>query len=194
MGFFKKNSRLVSQLFINQIGMTIFGAVLTVAVNMAVKGKSVFLLAVSLFSVIFYLSLIYNVMWEAGARDIIRTESGRMEKTPFYALRVSLLASVPNFFLAFLTLVGFVLGYAFHLPFGQLLYGIMRIVTPLFEAMYAGLFGAILGTISEPVTEYLVSTLLYVFSSLPMILVSIGSYELGKRNIYLFGQKKSAKK
>ena len=56
MGFFKKNSRLVSQLFINQIGMTIFGAVLTVAVNMAVKGKSAFLLAVSLFATVFYLA------------------------------------------------------------------------------------------------------------------------------------------
>ena len=189
MGFFKKNSRLISQLFINQIGMTIFGAVLTVAVNMAVKGKSAFLLAVSLFSVIFYLALIYNVMWEAGARDIIRMESGRMEKDPLYALRVSLFASVPNFFLALLMLIGFVLGYPLDLSFGRLLYGIMRIVAPLFEAMYAGLFGVILGAISDMVTEYLVSTLLYIFSSLPMILVSIGAYELGKRNIYLFGKK-----
>lgn len=193
MGFFKKNSRLISQLFINQIGMTIFGAVLTVAVNMAAKGKSVFLLAVSLFATVFYLALIYNVMWEAGARDIIRTESGRMEKTPCYALRVSLLASVPNFLLAILMLIGFLLGYALDFSFGRLLYGIMRIVTPLFEAMYAGLFGVILGTVSDTVTEYLVSTLLYLFSSLPMILVSMGAYELGKRNVYLFGKRTKEK-
>ena len=193
MGFFKRNMRLISQLFINQIGMTIFGIVLTMAVNMAAKGNSVFLLGVSLFAVIFYLALIYNVMWEAGAKDIIRIEKGKMENVPFYALRVSFFAAVPNLVLAFLMLIGFLLGYVLDLSFGVLFYGIFRIVTPLLQAMYSGAFSVILGTIADPFTEYLVSVLLYIFSSLPMMLVSMGAYELGKRNLYLFGKKAGAK-
>lgn len=191
MGFFKQNLRLISQLFINQIGMTIFGIVLTMAVNMAAKGESVFLLGVSLFAALFYLALIYNVMWDAGARNIIRIENGRLEKTPFFALKASFFASVPNLFLAFLMLLGFLLGYVFEVPFGALLYGIVHIIAALFEAMYVGCFNVILDRFSDnAVTEYLVATLLYIFSSLPMILVSIGAYELGTRNIYLFGKKK----
>lgn len=191
MTFFKQNLRLVSQLFINQIGMTIFGIVLTMAVNMAAKGKAPFLLGVSLFAVCFYLALIYNVMWDAGAKNIIRIETGRQEKTPFFALRVSFLASVPNLFLALLMLIGFLLGYVWDFPFGVLLYGIVHILVGLFESMYAGCFSVILDAFADnAVTQYLVATLLYIFSSLPMILVSVAAYELGTRNIYLFGKKK----
>lgn len=191
MTFFKKNLSLISKLFINQIGMTIFGIVLTMAVNMAAKGKSVFLLCVSLFAVLFYLALIYSVMWEVGARDILRIESGKQEKVPFFALKASLFASVPNFFLALLMLLGFLLGYVWDLSFGVLLYGITHIFVGLFESMYAGCFSVILDTFAyDPFIEYLVATLLYIFSSLPMILVSVGAYELGKRNVYLLGKKK----
>ena len=192
MNFFKNNSRLISKLFINQIGMTIFGTVLTVAAYMAAKGKGAFLLGVSLFAIAFYLSLVYNVMWDAGARDTIRIDTGRMEKTPFYALRVASFAAIPNFALGLLLLIGFFFGYVLILSFGQLLYGIMRILVPVLQAMYAGTFSFLLKQVPENV-EYLVFTLLYLFASLPMILVSVGSYELGRRNIYLFGNKKNKK-
>ena len=178
MDFFKNNSRLISKLFINQIGMTIFGTVLTVTAYMAAKGKGAFLLGVSLFAIVFYLALVYNVMWDAGARDTIRIDTGRMEKTPFYALRVALFASVPNLVLGLLLLIGFLLGYVFSLP--------------VLQAMYAGSFSFFLNRVPES-AEYLVFTLLYLFASLPAILVSVGSYELGRRNIYLFGKKKGKK-
>lgn len=191
MTFFKKNLSLISKLFINQIGMTIFGIVLTMAVNMAAKGKSVFLLCVSLFAVLFYLALIYNVMWDAGARDIIRIENGRQPDSKLYAFKVSLFASVPNLFFALLMLIGFVLGYVLEWSFGVLLYGITHIFVGLFESMYAGCFSVILDAFADNAfLEYLVATLLYIFSSLPMILVSMGAYALGKRNIYLFGKRK----
>ncbi len=194
MGFFKKNLRLISQLFVNQIGMTIFALVLTMAVNMAAGGKTAFLLAVSLFAIIFYLSLIYNVMWDAGARDIIRIQNGHMEKTRGFAFKAAFFASVPNLFLALFMLIGFLLGPLGGVPFGDLLYGITHLIAGLFEAVYVGLFTGILnGFEGNYFVQDLVATLLYIFSSLPMILVSAGAYALGTRNIYLFGMRKPKK-
>ena len=66
-------------------------------------------------------------------------------------------------------------------------YAVMHIICGLFEAMFAGLFSAIIGPLSGA-TKYMVVCVLYLLSSLPMILVSIGSYELGKRNIASLGK------
>ena len=64
MRYFREHSRLISRLFINQIGMTVFGLILTMAVMRSTENNATITVAVSLFSILFYLSLIYNVMWE----------------------------------------------------------------------------------------------------------------------------------
>lgn len=189
MRFFREHSKLISRLFVNQIGMTVFGLVLTLAVMRAADNNTALTVGVSVFSILFYLFLIYNVMWEKGARDVVRIESGKEEKKPFFALKVSAAASIPNFVLALLLFLFYLLGTAAGLPIGQTLYTVMHIILGLFEAMYVGLFGAILGLVETDGTRYLLACILYLLSSLPMILVSVGAYALGMHNIYLFGKK-----
>ncbi len=190
MRFFREHSRLISRLFINQIGMTIFGAVLTMAVMRATDSNPTLTMLVSLFSILFYLCLIYNVMWEEGARNIVRIEAGRMEKIRGFSFKAALLASVPNLVLGGLLLVFYLFGYyPFGLELAKSFYGILHILLGLFEAMYVGLFSAVLGLFGDLTIRYFVAALLYLFSSLPMILVSMLAYRLGSRNIYLFGKR-----
>ena len=154
--------------------------------------NSAFKLWVSVFSILFYLCLIYSVMWEAGAANAVPVEAGRMQRDPFFSIKAALWASVPNFALAFLLVVFFLIGIVGGVTWAGGVYGILHILVGLFEAMYVGLFSKILDAFSGT-TEQLVACVLYVFSSVPMILVSVGAYALGYRNIRLLSKASSDK-
>lgn len=193
MGYYRENSRLISRLFVNQIGMTIFGVVLTMAVMKAAENNDALTVGVSAFSILFYLCLIYNVMWEEGARNIIRINAGRMEDKQGHALKAALFASVPNFALAALLCISYLLAFPCKIAFAKSVYAVLHIILGLFEAMYVGLFSVILDLVPDVASQSLVACGLYLVSSLPMILVSLLAYRLGMKNIYLFG-KPTAKK
>ena len=194
MKFYRENSRLVSRLFVNQIGMTIFGVVLTLAVMKATENNTSLTVAVSIFSILFYLCLIYNVMWEEGARNIIRIKAGRLENDRFHAIKAAFLASVPNLVLAALLLISFVLAFPFDLAFAKSVYAALHIILGLFEAMYVGLFSVILELVPEIASQSFLACGLYIVSSLPMMLVAVLSYHLGMKNIYIFGKPTAKKK
>ena len=155
MRYFREHSKLISRLLINQVGMTIFGMILTLAVMRSTSNNTAIVVAVSIFSILFYLCLIYNVMWDEGARNGIRVSSGRMEKIPFFALKASLFAAVPNLVLAFLLLLCYILAFPFGMELARSAYAVLHIILALFEAMYVGLFSAILGAFPELATQSL---------------------------------------
>ncbi len=189
MRYFREHSKLISKLFINQVGMTIFGLVLTMAVMRSTGNNPTLTVMVSVFSILFYLCLIYNVMWEEGARNIIRVKAGRMEHIPCFSLKASLWASVPNLALAFLLIVSYLLAFPCGLDFARSVYGVLHIVLALFEAMYVGLFSIVLDAFPDVAVQSLVACGLYTASSIPMILVSMLAYRLGEKNIYLLGKR-----
>lgn len=193
MHYFREHSKLISRLLINQVGMTIFGMILTMAVLRSTENNTTLTVLVSIFSILFYLCLIYNVMWEEGARNGIRVNAGRMEKIPFFSLKAALFASVPNFVLAALLLVSYLFAFPLGMEFARSAYGILHIILAFFEAMYVGLFKVILDAFPEIGVQSLVACCLYILSSLPMILVSMLAYRFGEKNIYIFG-KRSPKK
>ena len=190
MLYFREHSRLISRLFVNQIGMTIFGMILTMAVIRAAANNQTILVFVSLFAVLFYLCLIYNVMWEEGAKNIIRIKAGRMPQERAFALKAALLASVPNLVLAFLLTVSYLLAYPLGVDAFKGVQDSFHLILGIFEAMYLGLFNVVLSACPGEATKDLWVSVLYLLSSLPMILVSMGAYELGKRNVYLLGKPK----
>ena len=185
MKFFRQNTHLVMRLFVNQIGITFFALVLTMAVSR--MENSSFKLWVSIFSILFYLFLIYSVMWEAGAKNIIPIEAGRMERDPLFSLKAALCASVPNLILALLMTLFFVLGFVASLSWAGGVYGVLHIIIALFEAMYVGLFSTILASFSGT-QQYLVACILYLLTWIPLTVVSVGAYALGLRNVRLFGK------
>ena len=134
MKFFRRNTHLILRLFVNQIGMTFFGLVLTMAVT-RMENPS-FKVWVSVFSILFYLFLIYSVMWDAGAANAVPIETGRMQHDKLFSLKASLWASVPNFALAFLMVVSCLLGVVGKLGWAGGAYAVFHIIAGLFEAMY----------------------------------------------------------
>ena len=194
MRFIREHFSIILRLFIYQIGMTFFGTVLSFA-TASIKDAPLFLIA-SIFSILFYIALVYNVMWEEGAKDIIRIDAGRAPKIRGDAARVSLAASIPNFALAFLMLLGFLFGYVLQVEWMKLLYGVMHMIIGFFEAMYLGLFKTVDDWVlqsmasatasARDMASYGVSTALYIFSSLPIVLTSMLAYHLGTKNIRLF--------
>lgn len=193
MRYLRENSRVISRLLINQVGMTIFGLILTMAVMMAAKNNGTVVMLVSVFSVIFYLCLIYNVMWEEGARNIIRIKAGRMEKSAAFPFKAALWASVPNLVLAGLMAISGLLAYTFGISFFEGVQDALHIIVGAIQAMYLGLFNQILLLFPSAFKD-LVATVLYILSPLPMILVAAGGYFLGTRNIYLLGKPKPKNK
>ena len=192
MNFFKTNLHLISRLFVNQLGMTMFGIVLM----MASSKNTILSLCFSVFATLFYLYLIYTVMWEEGAKDAIRIEQGRKEKSRAYPWKLSFWASVPNFFIALLMIIGFLFGYLFtSADAARTLYVIMRLVGGLFEGMYAGIFSFIVTWLPDTDIVYALSgVVFYTLSSLPMMGVSALAYSLGLRNVYFLIPKHKAKK
>ncbi|MBP3436616.1 MAG: hypothetical protein J6K61_01755 [Clostridia bacterium] len=194
MKFLKANFHLISRLFVNQMGMTIFGLVLMLAAS-KINALHV---PLSVFSTLFYLYLIHTVMWEEGAKDAIRIEQGRKTKSLFYPWKLSFWASVPNFFIALLMLIGYLFGYLFTTSAAaQQFCTIMGVIASVFEAMYLGIFNGISALLpsDNEALRVAVRVIFYILSSLPMMLASHFSYALGLRNVhFLIPRYKKGKK
>ena len=108
MRFFKENSENIIKLFINQIGIAIFSMFMILAAY-AISDKggndAVISIFISIFSIIFYFVLIYNVAWEIGAKDKIRIDAGRMEKKESKGILLGIYSNIPNFIIIGLAIV-----------------------------------------------------------------------------------------
>ena len=193
MRFIKNNSYNIIRLILNQFGMMVFGLVLSFATaGVGSSESNKLLLLVSIFATGFYMVLIYAMMWEQGAIDIIRVESGRMELDKLYGTKVALCANIPNLVLAALVFVGFLFG---HLIGGSQaasnLYGVSYTVSGFVQATYLGIIKSAFAPfdISQTSTLFFRS-LVYFFTVIPSILTSTVAYILGCKNFRLFPSKK----
>lgn len=135
--FWKANSSVIVKMFVNQIGMTIFGLML----NMATAANKTLLVVTSLFSILFYMCLLYSVSWDYGARDKIRVDGGRMTRDVWKGIRLSLVANIPNILLALLAIVGYVFTKDFLAndpKWAVDLYAVCNTVARFLHAMYLG--------------------------------------------------------
>jgi len=186
LNFIKEHSGFISKIVITQVGMTIFGLVLA----MATTQNDTLFLGTSIFSVLFYLTLLYSHGWETGIKDQIRVAAGRMECRPEKFYKIGLAANAGNFLLAALAMIGFLFmgAYstvdpltleevtAFAQPWAANLYGICNALARFLQAMYLG----IVQTIAQSV-PFLAdgNPLLLLFIPLPAIGVLGFSYQLG---------------
>ena len=149
MNFIKENSYNVFKMFVNQVGMTIFAIVLTLATHQ----NETLLLIVSAFSICFYMVLLYFMTWDIGYEEKLRIEGKRLRFVKLKGLYMSLLANVPNIILAVLITVGYYCGTSFN-EYGAPaspeiavnLYGVGRLFAGLIEAMYTGVINILFGT------------------------------------------------
>ncbi|MEE0836242.1 MAG: hypothetical protein U0M08_07535 [Clostridia bacterium] len=141
--FLKENMPIVTKMIVNQLGMMIFGLVLSMATS---QNDTLFLLA-SIFSVCFYMFLVYTVGWELGAKDKVRLDGGRIAYTPFKGVLISLAANSLNLILGILIVIGYyfldpscrITHEALSPVWAANLYGTASVIARFIEAMYIGI-------------------------------------------------------
>lgn len=174
--FIKDNSHRIFRVLINQIGLMIFSLVVTTtAISMGEGYREPMTLVASIFSVLFYLFLVFYCMREEGTRDSVKIEGGRLSYDRFHGLKIGLLAAVPNFIFVFLMALGLLIGEG-----GLGLFSAGYLITTLVQAMYSGLLKAIFGWLS--LTESLVAAVVaYAITPLFAPLAAWGGYAFGVR-------------
>ena len=185
MGFWKKHSYQIVRLFIIQIGIAIFGLVLSFAVATAFRDRNdrVPLLMVSVFSVLFYLFLLYSVSWEIGGKDRLKLDAVHAEFKGSTGFLLATLAEIPNFLFDLLMLIGGILVRAGVTVGGSRTFGVGYAPETFLDSMYVGIIRSLLEAtgLSQDASPsyYLVAALFFLASTLPAILVIGFGYYMG---------------
>ena len=95
--FFKENGYTVIKMLGDQIVLSMLGGTLALAAGMA--GSNLLLVGLSVFSILFYLFVIYSLFYEMGQKDGIRINAGRLRLNKYKALVIALCANLINFIL-----------------------------------------------------------------------------------------------
>ncbi len=188
MKFIKENSYDIVRLIINQVGIMIFSLVLYTSVGTFDDAiRDPLKIIVSVFSTLFYLSLIYNVTWEYGSKDKIRVDSGKIADCKYKGLFMGLLANIGNFVLGILCVLFcglFMLTGANGL---NVAFSVFNIITRFVEAMYLGMVQGIFSFLPEgsSMSFLLQSVGLTVFPVLSVSVAHFG-YLLGYKDKRIF--------
>ena len=189
MKFFKDNSYDIVKLFINQIGITIFSLVLYTAVGF-IEDAALFtkiIVLVSVFSSIFYLSLLYTAMWDLGAKDVIRIEGGKDTRVHLKGVKMSLIANIPNFALALFTVIMM----SIHLSSGSegayTVFGVFNLLLRFLNSMYLGIIQGVFSFLPENSdVSFLWQSVGYLVMPLISVIVTHLGYEAGIKNFRIF--------
>ena len=111
MAYLKENYYYIVKMLLNQFGATFLGLMMSLVTSRGMgEANPVLVLGGSLLAIILYVYLQYTVMWDLGARDIIRVEGKRAEYKPFIGLKMTALANIPNAVIALGVVIGSVFG------------------------------------------------------------------------------------
>ena len=176
--FFDRYSYSIVKMFINQFALGLFGAVLA----MATAKNAVLSIVVGIFSILFYLFLIYTVTWDVGAKDKISIDCGKLKPRPYLGILLSLIANVPNLIIAILYTV-----FRVALPENGDIAAVIRVIAFYFEGMYQGIMSKItIGTQIVDGAEVGIRMFEYWWSYfviiIPAVLVTGIAYWLGIKN------------
>ncbi len=141
INFLKEYSYSIFKMFVNQLGIMIFGLVLSLA---TAKFSTLFI-AAAIFGSLFYMLLLYTMTWDIGYEEKIRIEGKRMKYVPLKGLYMSLVANIPNIALAVLAIVGYYGGGAAKSGpvWPQNLYGAPNLIARFIQPTYVGIIDPI---------------------------------------------------
>lgn len=183
-GFFHDYLYSVVKMFINQFAIAIFGTSLTFATTHAHledSGFDVLTFIVSIFSVIFYLFLIYTLTWEIGAKDRISVDVGKKPYRPHLGLLLSFLANLPNIIIAIIYFIATVSG-AENMMF------VVRLIGSLLQGMFFGMLITVELPLGASGAYVAANTLWPTFFIIiiPALITCWIAYYMGHRNIKIF--------
>ena len=170
--FFSTHSYNIVKMFLNQFAIAMFGFVLVLAAGQAKNGTLRNI--TSVFSVLFYLFLLYVMTWEIGFRDKVSVETGRKKRNPFTGALISLCANSINFILAiFITLASL-----FSVEALSNIGGVCAGIAIFIEGMYTGLLANHVG--GAALNSY---WFVYFLLPIPAILTCGVAYQMGIHDI-----------
>ena len=174
--FFKKHSYDVVKMFINQFDISIFGNALALATG---ETQATLRIATSIFSILFYLFLIYVMMWDLGAKDARHLEKKDAGYTYATGIYIALFASIPNLILALLIALGTWVSSLGNMG------AVAKLIALFCEGMYTGLLAITVG--GTPLNN-----LWFVFFLLPIpLIVTSGiAYYAGSQDFKVFRTKR----
>jgi len=192
MKIFKENSYDIVRLYVNQLGIMIFSMLLYTAVgSFENQALSSFLsILVSIFSVCFYLVLVYYVVWEIGAKDKIRIDGGRADPCKYKGLVMSLFANIPNFVLGVFSLIFLVIFLVSGNEVINSVFFIFNLIMRFHASMYMGVITEIvpsgLSGGSVDYIEFLIETILFIVFPLISVGITHLAYYLGTKEKKIF--------
>lgn len=163
--FFKDNSYSIFKMFINQIGMTIFG----IALSFATPGNTLFMLS-SIFAACFYMVLLYTMTWDIGFEEKVRIDAKRLKYNRYKGLYMSLVANIPNFIIAVLIIVGK------YVPGAGGVFAVGSGAAALLEGMYIGIVNVV----------FKFNPFAYLLIILPSLLTCFIAYIAGVKGFRIF--------
>ena len=194
MKFFKENFDVILKLLINQVGVALLTFFLYTAAGGIISEGSLGLIikvAISIFGILFYFALVYNIAWEIGAKDKIRIDGNKMLPTPKKGVLLGLFANSTNIIVIGFATVIFILYVLTDAQWLFSVYAVLNFIYRFFISMYLGVIQAICSPYAEHHTElYTVSQCVcfLIFSFISTIVIHF-SYTMGTKDIRIFGSK-----
>ena len=181
INFLKENSYLIFKMFVNQLGMTMFGLVLSMATS---QNETLFLIS-SIFAVVFYMVLLYTMTWDVGYAEKVRIDGKRLKYRPMKGLLISLCANIGNLILGILITIGYYSASSYTLnQVGAIfpsspqsavnLFRTAKTIATLFEGMYSGIISC----------WFLNSPWVYIVITFPAMLTCMIAYIMGVKGIH----------
>ena len=164
--FYKNNLDSIAKLFVNQLGMTIFGHLL-----FAATFKTDLRIATGLLSSLFYLYLVYTTGWDIGAKDKIKVDGGRMNNTPHKGILLGLASNTLGIILSFINLV------FYAIKFGDFTASV-SLTAYTVATLINGMYASFITMFEPPIMKFVILAVFLI----PAIAVSGISYYAGLKN------------
>lgn len=164
-------------MLLNQIAIALFGFTLVLAA-MKINNDALRNVA-SIFSVLFYLVLLYIKAWDIGFKDKISVEQGKKADNPFRGALISLCANAINYVLAILIMLRALLP---SVSAFESIGGVAQAIAVFVQGMYTGILVNPVG--GAPLNTYWIS---YFIIPLPAILVCGFAYYFGLHDVKYTG-------
>lgn len=183
ISFLKENSYNSVKMFLTQIVMSFFGTMLAIS---TLSNPSLLLWS-SIFSILFYLAVIYTIGWDIGARDKLKIDGGRMRPAHEKGFLIALLSNAPNLLLALLMGLGVLINSAGSQAMSLICNAIARLINGAYLGVISTLEDLIVLQNGEGIMRYI--WWWFIVMTLPSIIVGGVSYLMGSYNIRIIPQR-----
>lgn len=192
MKIIKDNAYDIIRFFVFQIGIAIFSLMLYFSITVVDDdAASLYIqLAISAFSILFYLFLVYTAAWDYGAKDKIRIDAGRMQPCPYKGLIMLITANLLNLFLALLCTLFVGIHIASGVEWLYTAFGVVNMILRLIASMYIGVINFIFCAVESADLAFLLESIGYLVIPFVGVVTGHVGYTLGLKDKRIFASKK----